>query len=69
MPDKEAKGDLSSYDALRVSQMPMKEVFQRDGTVEKSEFRRRAKFEAPEFDAESSKGSMVSPEGFEPSTN
>ena len=48
---------------------PMKEVFQRNDTVEKSKFRRRAEFEAPEFAAESSMGSMVSPEGFEPSTN
>lgn len=48
---------------------PMKEVFQRNDTVEKSKFRTRAEFEAPEFAAESSMGSMVSPEGFEPSTN
>lgn len=47
----------------------MMEVFQRDGAVEKSEYRRRAVFKAPEFAAESSMGRMVSPEGFEPSTN
>ena len=48
---------------------PMKEAFQRDGAVEKSEFRRRADFEEPDLAAESSIGRMVSPEGFEPSTN